>query len=312
MMSFWSSETLIKRVTKESLVEPFQQERVKHAAYELGLGNQVFRTSDNPPTRTTIPEKEQLNIPPGQFALLISQENIRIPLDAIGLISIKAGIKFKGLVNISGFHVDPGFTGRLKFSVFNAGGKEIILEPGDPTFLLWFASLDKETVDEYQGNHQNQNSITTKDATDLQGEVPSPAALDKRLTELELKIEVWKQVTIRLAVSILVALLIGLLAKELIWGRRQPSSKPSYEIQHDLLSPNLNGAESPLDDLQGNSQPPAKIDLNTEVRPGKQKEKASSAEEIVDPQRDDPTYETVTRDGKGSLEPADKVSAGSE
>jgi len=311
-MSFWSSETLIKRVTKESLVEPFQQERVKHAAYELGLGNQVFRTSDNPPTRTTIPEKEQLNIPPGQFALLISQENIRIPLDAIGLISIKAGIKFKGLVNISGFHVDPGFTGRLKFSVFNAGGKEIILEPGDPTFLLWFASLDKETVDEYQGNHQNQNSITTKDATDLQGEVPSPAALDKRLTELELKIEVWKQVTIRLAVSILVALLIGLLAKELIWGRRQPSSKPSYEIQHDLLSPNLNGAESPLDDLQGNSQPPAKIDLNTEVRPGKQKEKASSAEEIVDPQRDDPTYETVTRDGKGSLEPADKVSAGSE
>jgi hypothetical protein len=39
--------------------------------------------------------------PPGQFALLLSSEKIRIPPDTIGFISIKARIKFRGMVNIS-------------------------------------------------------------------------------------------------------------------------------------------------------------------------------------------------------------------
>ena len=112
-MPFWSSETLAQRAQAETLIEPFQQDRVKSAAYELGLAEQFFRTSDQPAMRRSLKKGEQLVIPPGQFALLITVERVRIPPDAIGFISIKAGIKFKGLVIISGFHVDPGFSGRL-------------------------------------------------------------------------------------------------------------------------------------------------------------------------------------------------------
>ncbi len=203
-MPFWSSETLVQRTKAESLINPFQMDRVKSAAYELALANQVFLTSDSPPKRQNLKESEQLVIPPGQFALLICMEEIRVPPDAIGFISIKAGIKFRGMVNISGFHVDPGFSGRLKFSVYNAGSSPIVLEPGAPTFLLWFASLDRETADVYKGIHQNQLEISATDVMSLQGEVPSPAALDLRLKN----VEYW----VRVAKTILVLSLAGLLA----------------------------------------------------------------------------------------------------
>ncbi len=202
-MSFWSSETLTQRAQVESLIDPFHIDRVKSAAYELGLANHVFRTSDRPAKRRALKRGEQFVIPPGQFALLISGERIRIPPDAIGFISIKAAIKFKGMVNISGFHVDPGFSGRLKFSVYNAGSSPIVLEPGAPTFLLWFASLDRETLDSYKGNHQDQAEITAADVMSLQGEVPSPAALDVRLK----KVESW----VRVAKAIIYLTVAGLL-----------------------------------------------------------------------------------------------------
>ncbi len=63
----------------------------------------------------------------------------------MGFISVKTSEKFKGLVNVSGFHVDPGFKGHLKFTVYNAGNKPIFLDYESACFLLWFSFLDKVT-----------------------------------------------------------------------------------------------------------------------------------------------------------------------
>ena len=65
-----------------------------------------------------------------------TREEVRIPSNVLAFISIKASVKFDGLVNISGFHVDPGFHGRLKFSVYNAGSQPIFLQIGQPAFDL--------------------------------------------------------------------------------------------------------------------------------------------------------------------------------
>jgi len=227
IMAFWSSETLVQRVKAESLINPFRMDRVKSAAYELSLSNQVFLTSERPPKRQNLKEREQLVIPPGQFALLISMEEIRVPPDAIGFISIKAGIKFRGMVNISGFHVDPGFSGRLKFSVYNAGSGHIVLEPGAPIFLLWFASLDRETEDVYKGSHQNQAEITATDVMSLQGEVPSPAALDLRLKNVEYWVRAAKTV-LYLGLAGLIAASAAVFVTWLLSGRGlAPSQQPT-------------------------------------------------------------------------------------
>ena len=60
---------------------------------------------------------QNLVIPPGQFGLILTNEVVTIPNDLIGFISIKAKIKFRGLINVSGFHVDPGFHGHGIFTL---------------------------------------------------------------------------------------------------------------------------------------------------------------------------------------------------
>lgn len=180
-MSFWSSEKLLERSLGQSIIHPFCRPRIKYGSYELTLGNEVYITSQDSEKKQRISLGETTRIPPGQFGLLITSETVSIPRDAIGLISIKAGIKFRGLVNVSGFHVDPGFTGCLKFSVYNAGSQDIVLTCGEEMFLIWFCDLDRPTTKLYDGKHMNQDSIVSAEIMNIQGEIASPGAIMEEL-----------------------------------------------------------------------------------------------------------------------------------
>jgi dCTP deaminase len=147
---FWSGETLLESL--EALIEPFSPGRVDCAAYTLAIGPEVYvspndQTAD--PTTVTVrklSDGEAFTIPPGQFAFLLTEEIVSVPADALAFISIRAKSKFRGLVNVSGFHVDPGYRGQLTFAVFNAGPVTIHLKRGQAIFLIWYASLDRETT----------------------------------------------------------------------------------------------------------------------------------------------------------------------
>lgn len=182
---FLSAETLTKRAANESIFTNFDPDRVKHGAYELGVGDHYFTTSDERGVVHPLEELEQFTIPPGQLAILISEETIQIPTDLLAFISIKTGIKLKGLVNVSGFHVDPGFNGKLKFSVYNAGSEGLVLERGQRAFSIWLAKFDRPTDRPYDGVHNHQTRITTQEVMNLQGDIASPAHLLKKIKALE-------------------------------------------------------------------------------------------------------------------------------
>jgi dCTP deaminase len=185
-MAFWSTQKVKNQQQLHKLIYPYDSDRVQQGAYELSLSDQALTTpfgssQPNPPVDGV------LMIEPGQFGLLYTEERVRIPADVIAFISIKASIKFKGLVNVSGFHVDPGYHGRLKFSVYNAGTETVPLGVGRPAFLIWFADLDQPTEDPYAPPHEhmNQEGITPEDRVRMQKHVPSPTALEQRLGILE-------------------------------------------------------------------------------------------------------------------------------
>lgn len=144
MALFWSDGTWSSSIANDHLVEPYDPASQKEASYQLAIGNEVYISS--PETRSKkqiLSDKEpSFFIEPGQFAFLLTAETVNTPFDAIGFISIRAKYKFNGLVNISGFHVDPGYSGKLVFAVFNAGPVRIHLQKGQRIFLLWMASLD--------------------------------------------------------------------------------------------------------------------------------------------------------------------------
>ncbi len=90
--------------------------------------------------------------------------------------------KFQGLINVSGFHVEPGYKGRLMFAVYNAGSKSIVLDHGQRLFIIWFADLDRETEDTYK--KLGREDITAENVMKIQGEVASPAELKKKTEDL--------------------------------------------------------------------------------------------------------------------------------
>lgn len=143
------------------------------------MGGQVFQTNSE--------SKEIKKVEPEQFALLLTEERVNISKDKIAFISIKAKIKFKGLVNVSGFHVDPDLGGKLLFSVYNADPGTIVLKRGKNYFPLWLAELSEKQ--NYKGTHPNQNSIASDPIEALsQGELTTRQDLLKKIDDSNYRI----------------------------------------------------------------------------------------------------------------------------
>jgi dCTP deaminase len=185
--TFWSGETLGDRL--KTLIEPFLLERVDCAAYTLAIGPEVYVSPNDQatdPTTVTVRklgDGEAFTIPPGQFAFLLTEEVVSVPADAVAFISIRAKTKFRGLVNVSGFHVDPGYCGQLTFAVFNAGPVPIHLKRGQAIFLIWYASLDCQTAFKKDGTVHR--GIDPELVTAVAGELQSFASLSKKIKDVD-------------------------------------------------------------------------------------------------------------------------------
>ena len=171
------------------MIDPFVPRRVDCAAYTLSIGPEVYvspndQTADsNTVTIRQLSKEEAFTIPPGQFAFLLTEEVISVPADALAFISIRAKTKFRGLVNVSGFHVDPGYCGQLTFAVFNAGPVPVHVKRGQPIFLIWYASLDRETALKKDGTIHK--GIDPETVISVAGELQSFASLSKKIEDAD-------------------------------------------------------------------------------------------------------------------------------
>ena len=210
---FWSGETLIARST--SLIDPFDPKRVDCAAYTLTVGSEVYISPSDETiesqavTVRKLAQGEAFAIPPGQFAFLITEETVIVPSNALAFISIRAKTKFRGLVNVSGFHVDPGYEGQLTFAVFNAGPVPVHLKRGQPIFLIWYASLDRKSTSRKYAPAKRE--LDTGLVNSISGEVQSFASLSKRIKEVEIF-----QASIRSSVNVLITLAVTIVAGGLV------------------------------------------------------------------------------------------------
>ena len=166
-MTFWSGEKLCSR--GDSIFVPFNCNQIDRNAYVLRMGNRYYRTADEDQAgkvqvRTILSDNEAFQIPPGQFAFLLCKEAIKVPNNAMAFISMRTPLKFRGLINVSGFHVDPGYNGQLVYAVFNAGPSPVQVKENDLAFKIWFCDLDKESSPPYvadpdEGLHDISNEL---------------------------------------------------------------------------------------------------------------------------------------------------------
>jgi dCTP deaminase len=152
------------------------------ASYDLHLGDEVAKSTNSKPF-SLARNNGIIEINPGEFALLHTYEKIRVPNNLIGFISLRFSVKKKGLINISGFHVDPGFEDYLVFSVYNAGSRPICLRYKEPIFMISYATLSGET-EKYTGRTPG-NHFISDDIESLKGPALTVIDLDRRLERAE-------------------------------------------------------------------------------------------------------------------------------
>lgn len=187
-MAFWSSQRLERELNR--IVGHQNRDVVDCNAITMRVGGEVYVTpgldqaAPNLHTKQILGPDTPIAIPSGQFAFLLTEEIVTIPPEVMGFISIKATFKSKGLVNVSGFHVDPGWKGSLIFAVFNAGPATIHLQRGMPLFLLWIADLDEASVK--RKDKPGPPGIPPIMINNITGVVDSLYALEKRMKD-ELK-----------------------------------------------------------------------------------------------------------------------------
>jgi dCTP deaminase len=217
-MPFWNTAKIWKvhsdRVTAGGyLVEDLTEADIEQGCCELSLGREAFVTSSMHRLKTRLHKGQQIEIPPGQFAALLTKEKVSIPDNTLAFISMKASIKFRGLVNVSGFHVDPGFRGNLVFAVYNAGAESVVISYGQRLFPIWFADLegpnDERADDPKPYRKKPQDMIRDDIVMNMLGEVASPAELKRDLDALRRSFSQMRGV----AAAIITALLGALAAK---------------------------------------------------------------------------------------------------
>ena len=182
-MAFWSSQTLEGRFS--DLVDKPDPNAIDCNAITLKVGREIYITPDlaevHSRTKQLLNEGESFPVPPGQFAFVMTEESVRVPPEAMAFISMKATFKMKGLVNVSGFHVDPGWDGPLIFAIFNAGPSPVHLQRGLPLFLIWYADLDHPS--EKRKTKPGPTTIPPALINNLTGATDSLYALDKRVKD---------------------------------------------------------------------------------------------------------------------------------
>tara|TARA_R110002072_G_scaffold86774_2_gene195749 strand:+ start:17666 stop:18433 length:768 start_codon:yes stop_codon:yes gene_type:complete len=189
---FWTFERLQQRSEQQQsgergkhIIEPFdpREGRRERASYNMSVGEEIYITptsADDNKSRELLKDRESRAIPPGQFALMHSEEKVWIPDDTIAFITLRSkATKFRGLVNVSGFYVEPGYRGTLVFAVFNAGPGPIHVSRGDKWFEIFFADLSGKVE---KGREKSTfNGIPTELITPLSDSFHSLPGLDKKI-----------------------------------------------------------------------------------------------------------------------------------
>jgi dCTP deaminase len=217
----------------------FDKERLRAASYTLLMGSEAYVTpvgeSDSKSVRT-LGDGEAFMIPPGQFAFLLTHEAVRVPDDAIALLALRAqALKFQGLVNVSGFHIDPGYNGRLVLAVHNAGPGQVHLRQGQPLFEVFFADLDRPTDRPYQASVGTGAifHIEPRFISPIAGEFETLKGLKNKIEDVEAELEERihslerEQSVTRWASALILGAVIAFGVRECAVGAAPPSPPPA-------------------------------------------------------------------------------------
>jgi deoxycytidine triphosphate deaminase len=138
----------------EPLIRHFHEDQVHGAKYDLRMAEtgMVLPTGKVVKADSETPYTSLILLDPGQTVFVSTREQLEMPRNLVGNMSIKGDLSRDGVLSLTGLIVDPGFTtgpsgdGRLHFRLANLGPRPVALQPGKTAIAsIQFLPLAKET-----------------------------------------------------------------------------------------------------------------------------------------------------------------------
>lgn len=169
------SDKTIKKLVGEGklLIEPFHEDALEPASYDLRLGNKVLVSPVMGEKGKILDLRKEKDhkylVQNGQFVSILTEEKLGLPNNICGRFGLKSAYTRKGLVSFGGLQIDPGWRGHLVISLFNIGPEPVELELGEKMFTVEFHNLD-EAADKPYGSdpqhvYQNQDDFPPSDVS---------------------------------------------------------------------------------------------------------------------------------------------------
>jgi dUTPase len=110
-----------------------------------------------------------LQIPPGAFALVVSDEYFEMPLDVAGQVGLKSEYARRGIVVLAGPQIDPGFKGTLHLGLANLSTQPVtFVHKGDFATVVFY-KLSQPVERGYEGEFQAQEGLSAQELQELAG-----------------------------------------------------------------------------------------------------------------------------------------------
>lgn len=122
---------------------------VQPASVDLHIGNIFLPESSVDSANGGIRAIKNYILKPGETVLVEVEEELEIPANYAGFGFPPASVAVQGLLMTNPGHIDPGFKGRLKFTLINMGKKELQIRNGDVIFSTIWVKLHMEVERDY-------------------------------------------------------------------------------------------------------------------------------------------------------------------
>lgn len=119
--------------------------------YDFTLSDEILKSDFSTPVKLmdlSIEERREALIQPGEVVYVLTREKVNLPTNMYMSLSANRGMSEYGVLTLGGFAVDPGYSGRLMFGLFNYSSTPFPLMPGSKLIGGVFYQLNEnETVD---------------------------------------------------------------------------------------------------------------------------------------------------------------------
>ncbi len=139
------------------VIKPFDAKQIQAATYDLRVGDQGATTSTK--RRVSIKETGYISLQPGDFAVVMALEEIKIGSQYAARFGLRSKFARKGLIATTGPQIDPGYHGRLIIGLINLTPKSITLPYKDDFLSVEFHRLEEPASKPYDGPFQDVTEL---------------------------------------------------------------------------------------------------------------------------------------------------------